>query len=101
MFDFATFAVMLGVFHSGPAEFRSGWFLESMTTQTLVIFAVRTRRIPFFRSHPSLPLTLAALGVVTVGTLLPATPPAHSFGLQPLPIGSSPRSPAGSSATSP
>ncbi|HSV67608.1 MAG TPA: magnesium-translocating P-type ATPase [Mycobacteriales bacterium] len=87
VFDLATFAVMLWVFHSGPAQFRSGWFVESLATQTLVIFAIRTRRIPFFRSHPSLPLTSAALGVVTVGALLPATPLAHSLGFQPLPGG--------------
>jgi len=87
VFDFATFAVMLWVFHSGPAQFRSGWFVESLATQTLVIFAIRTRRTPFFRSHPSLPLTLAALGVVAVGALLPATPLAHSLGFQPLPGG--------------
>jgi P-type Mg2+ transporter len=61
LFDFATFGVMLWVFHAGPALFRSGWFVESLATQTLVIFAIRTRRIPFFRSHPSLPLLLAAL----------------------------------------
>ncbi|MFJ5070006.1 magnesium-translocating P-type ATPase [Kitasatospora sp. NPDC088556] len=85
VFDFITFGVMLWVFHSGPAQFRSGWFVESLATQTLVIFAIRTRRIPFFRSHPSLPLTLSALGVVTVGTLLPATPLAHTLGFQPLP----------------
>jgi Mg2+-importing ATPase len=87
VFDFVTFAVMLWVFHSGPAQFRSGWFVESLATQTLIIFAIRTRRIPFFRSHPSLPLTLAALGVVLVGTLLPATPLAHTLGFQPLPGG--------------
>ncbi len=87
VFDFVTFGVMLWVFHSGPAQFRTGWFVESLATQTLVIFAIRTRRIPFFRSHPSLPLTLAALGVVAVGTLLPATPLAHSLGFQPLPAG--------------
>jgi Mg2+-importing ATPase len=52
-----------------------------------VIFAIRTRRIPFFRSHPSLPLTLAALSVVVVGALLPATPLAHVLGFQPLPVG--------------
>jgi Mg2+-importing ATPase len=86
VFDFATFAVMLWIFHSGPAQFRSGWFVESLATQTLVIFAIRTRRVPFFRSrHPSLPLVLAALGVVTVGALLPATPLAHLLGFQPLP----------------
>jgi len=87
VFDFATFAVMLGIFHSGPAQFRSGWFVESLATQTLVIFAIRTRRVPFFRSHPSLPLTLSAVGVVAVGALLPATPLAHTLGFQPLPAG--------------
>jgi len=87
LFDFATFAVMLWVFHSGPAQFRSGWFVESLATQTLVIFAIRTRRLPFFRSHPSLPLTLAALGAVAVGTLLPATPLAGTLGFHPLPAG--------------
>jgi Mg2+-importing ATPase len=87
VFDFATFAVMLWVFNSGPAQFRSGWFVESLATQTLIIFAIRTRRVPFFRSHPSLPLTLAALGVVAVGALLPATPLAHTLGFQPLPGG--------------
>src|SRR5450432_4770669 len=85
VFDFVTFGVMLWVFHSGPAQFRSGWFVESLATQTLVIFAIRTRRIPFFRSHPSLPLTLAALGVVIVGALLPATPLAHTLSFSPLP----------------
>jgi Mg2+-importing ATPase len=86
VFDFLTFGVMLWVFHSGPAQFRSGWFVESLATQTLVIFAIRTRRIPFFRSHPSLPLVLAALGVVAIGTALPATPLAHLLGFAPLPI---------------
>jgi Mg2+-importing ATPase len=85
VFDFITFGIMLWVFHSGPAQFRSGWFVESLATQTLVIFAIRTRRVPFFRSHPSLPLTLAALGTVTIGALLPATPLAHVLGFQPLP----------------
>ena len=63
----------------------TGWFVESLATQALVIFAIRTRTIPFFRSHPSLPLALAALGVVTVGALLPATPLAHVLGFEPLP----------------
>jgi Mg2+-importing ATPase len=50
-----------------------------------VIFAIRTRRIPFFRGHPSLPLTLATLGVVALGSVLPATPLAHVLGFSPLP----------------
>ncbi len=85
VFDLATFGVMLWVFHSGATQFRSGWFVESLATQTLIIFAIRTRRVPFFHSHPSLPLTLAALGVVTVGAVIPATPLAHTLGFQPLP----------------
>ncbi|MFF0311774.1 cation-translocating P-type ATPase [Streptosporangium sp. NPDC004379] len=85
IFDAVTFTVMLGLFHAGPPLFRTGWFVESLATQTLVIFAVRTRRVPFFRSHPSVPLLLAALGVVTAGALLPATPLAAFLGFQPLP----------------
>jgi Mg2+-importing ATPase len=86
VFDFLTFAVMLWAFHAGPAQFRSGWFVESLATQTLIIFAIRTRRVPFFRSHPSLPLTLAAVAVVGIGALLPAIPLAHALGFQPLPL---------------
>ena len=85
LFDFATFGIMLWVFHAGPALFRAGWFVESLATQTLVIFAIRTRRIPFFRSRPSVPLLLAALGVVAVGAILPASPLGHLLGFQPLP----------------
>ncbi|WP_369813642.1 cation transporting ATPase C-terminal domain-containing protein [Terrabacter sp. Soil810] len=66
---------------------RSGWFVESLATQSLVIFAIRTRTVPFFRSHPSLPLTLAALGVVLVGAVLPASPLAAPLGFAPLPGG--------------
>jgi len=86
VFDFVTFGVMLWIFHAGATEFRSGWFVESLATQALVIFAIRTRRSPFFRSHPSLPLTVAALGVVAVGSALPATPLARTLGFSPLPV---------------
>jgi Mg2+-importing ATPase len=85
IFDFLTFAIMLWVFHSGPDQFRTGWFVESRATQTLIIFAIRTRRIPFFRSRPSLSIIIAALGVATVGAVLPATPLAHVLGFAPLP----------------
>ena len=54
LFDFLTFGLMLGVLHAGPVEFRTGWFVESLATQTLIIFAIRTRRMPFFRSRPGL-----------------------------------------------
>ena len=64
---------------------NSGWFVESLATQTLVIFAIRTRKTPFFRSRPSVPLTLSASAVVLVGAVLPATPVAGALGFQPLP----------------
>jgi Mg2+-importing ATPase len=86
VFDFLTFAVLLLVMHASTAEFRSGWFVESLATQTLIIFAIRTRRTPFFRSRPSLPLTLAAIATVTVGAILPATPIARYLGFAPLPL---------------
>jgi P-type Mg2+ transporter len=87
LFDFLTFALMLGVFHAGPALFRGGWFAESLATQTLVIFAIRTRRSPFVRSRPSRPLLLAALATVAIGVALPQTPLAHLLGFAHLPLG--------------
>ncbi|MBB5978456.1 magnesium-translocating P-type ATPase [Kribbella solani] len=87
LFDFATFFVMLQLFHAGPALFRTGWFVESLATQTLVLFVIRTRRSPFTRSRPSVPLLLAALTVVAVGALLPATPLAGDLGFTALPGG--------------
>ncbi|MCV7229586.1 magnesium-translocating P-type ATPase [Mycolicibacterium komossense] len=67
LFDFLTFGLMLGVLHAGPVEFRTGWFVESLATQTLIIFAIRTRRIPFYRSRPGGILAAAAIAVVIVG----------------------------------
>ena len=85
VFDFVTFGIMLWVFHAGPVLFHTGWFVESLATQTLVIFVIRTRRIPFFRSRPSVPLVLAAFAVVIVGAVLPFTPLGHVLGFGPLP----------------
>jgi Mg2+-importing ATPase len=86
LFDFTTFALMLGVFSAGPELFRGGWFAESLATQTLVIFAIRTRRSPFTRSRPSRPLLLAALATVAVGVALPQSPLSHVLGFAHLPI---------------
>ena len=85
LFDFLTFGLMLGVLHAGPVEFRTGWFVESLATQTLIIFAIRTRRVPFFRSRPGLVLTLAAFAVVAVGVTLTVSPLAHQLGFTTLP----------------
>jgi Mg2+-importing ATPase len=85
LFDFATFAVMLWAFNAGADLFRTGWFVESLATQTLVIFVIRTRRVPFLRSRASRPLTAAALAVVAIGAVLPLTPLAGPLGMQALP----------------
>jgi Mg2+-importing ATPase len=85
LFDFVTFAIMLWGFHSGPPLFRSGWFVESLATQTLVVFVIRTRRTPFWRSRPSRAMLIAVLTVVAIGAYLPYSPFAHSLGFKPLP----------------
>ena len=87
LFDFLTFWLMLGPFHVGEARFHTGWFVESLCTQTLVIFVIRTRRVPFWRSRPSWLLAGATLGCVAVAVLLPFTPLAGSLGFEPLPWG--------------
>jgi Mg2+-importing ATPase len=84
LFDFLTFALLLRVFHAAEAEFQTGWFVESLATQVLVIFVIRTRGNPF-RSRPSLGLGLAALGAVGVAVLLPVSPFAPALGFVPLP----------------
>jgi Mg2+-importing ATPase len=86
VFDFATFALMLFAFDAVPGEFRAGWFIESIGTQTLIIFAIRTRRVPFFRSRPSVGLACASLGVVALGIFLPLSPLAAVLGFDPLPV---------------
>jgi len=85
IFDFATFGIMIWVFNAHAPLFRSGWFVESLATQSLVIFAIRTRRVPFLRSRPSKPLTITTLAVVAVGVMLPFSPIAHVLGFTPLP----------------
>jgi Mg2+-importing ATPase len=84
VYDFLTFAVLIRVFHADAAEFRTGWFVESLATQTLVIFVIRTRKSPF-RSRPSRPLVATTLAVVATGSALPFTPLAPWFGFVPLP----------------
>jgi Mg2+-importing ATPase len=86
VFDFATFGLMLFVFDAVPGEFRAGWFIESIATQTLIIFAIRTRRVPFLRSRPSPGLIVASLGVVALGIFLPLSPLAAVLGFDPLPV---------------
>ena len=85
LFDFLTFGVMLWVFQATHSLFQTGWFVESLATQTLVIFIIRTRRIPFFRSPPSAPLLITSLACVAAGALIPFSPLSSLFGFTPLP----------------
>jgi len=79
IFDFLTFYALLHLFGAGEALFQTGWFIESITTQVLVVFAIRTRR-QFFRSRPHWFLVAMALGAVAVAIALPLLPLGRWFG---------------------
>ncbi len=85
LYDFLTFFVLLHVFRFGETSFHTGWFLESLATQTLVLFVIRTAGRPW-SNRPSKPLVATTLGVVALGAVLPYTPAAATFGLAPLPL---------------
>ena len=89
IFDYTTFFVMLWVFQcwdpSRAAVFQTGWFVESLMTQTLIIHVIRTNRIPFIQSRASRPLTLTTLSIMAFGMWLPYSPMASSLGFAQLP----------------
>jgi Mg2+-importing ATPase len=84
IYDFLTFGVLLWVFRASEALFQTGWFVESLATQTLVLFVIRTAGNPL-RSRPSLPLAVTTVLVVLIGVVLPFTPLAATLGFVPLP----------------
>jgi Mg2+-importing ATPase len=84
LFDFLTFYVLLHFFRSSEALFHTGWFVESLATQTLVLFVIRTSKNPL-RSRPSRPLLATCLAVVAIGIYLPFSPLAGMLGFTPLP----------------
>jgi Mg2+-importing ATPase len=85
LYDFMTFGVMYFLFHARGSLFQTGWFVESLATQIMVIFIIRTNRMPFYKSRPGLILTVASLGAVFVAMCLPISPLAHFFEFSPLP----------------
>ena len=87
IFDFAMFAILLLGFDASHTLFRSGWFVESLATQSLAIFAIRTRRIPFLRSRPSRELLVSTLVVVAFAFWLPFSPLASTLHFTSLPLG--------------
>ena len=87
IFDYLTFFMMLYVFNcwDNPALFHTGWFVESLFTQTLIIHVIRTNKIPFLQSWASWPLIVTSIMIVTVGALLTISPLADALGFVPLP----------------
>ena len=85
IFDFLTFYVLLHFFRATQAQFHTGWFVESLATQTLVVFVIRTSKNPL-RSRPSGPLFATCLAVVAIGMYLPFSPLARVLGFTPLPL---------------
>ena len=89
LFDYATYGTMYFLFGARtPAQaalFQTGWFVESIISQTLIIHVIRTRRLAFIESRASMPLMLTSLGVCLAGALLPYSPLAGALGFVPLP----------------
>jgi len=88
LFDYLTFFMMLYVFNCwhNPALFQTGWFVESLFTQTLIIHVIRTNKIPFLQSWASWPLILSSVIIVAVGAGLTVSPLAGALGFVPLPL---------------
>jgi Mg2+-importing ATPase len=85
LFDFLTFGVLLFILKAGPSEFRTGWFIESVVSASLIVLVMRTRR-PFFKSRPSPYLLIATILVVAAALLFPATPLGRIFGFTSIPF---------------
>ena len=89
IFDYCTYALMWFVFGANSVEnqalFQTGWFVESLMTQTLIVHVIRTAKIPFIQSRASLPMLLITAIVMGIGMSLPFSPIASSLGFVPLP----------------
>jgi len=87
LFDYVTFGVLLYFFDAwnNEALFQTGWFVESLLSQTLIVHVIRTGKIPFIQSKPSFPLLVTTIGICLLGLWLPNSPFAHALGLTPLP----------------
>jgi len=86
VFDYLTFGVLLNIFHANQAFFHTGWFLESIATQTFVVFVIRTKMVPFFKSKISWQLALLIFTIVGVAILITFSEIGRSFGFIALPM---------------
>ena len=85
VFDYLTFGVLLFILHASPDQFRTGWFMESVISASIIVLVIRSRR-PFFKSRPGKYLLIATMAVVMVALIFPFTPLAEIFGFVTLPI---------------
>ncbi len=86
LFDYATFGVLLWVLGANEKAFHTGWFVESLFTQVLVVLVIRTRVSPFWRSRPSKPLLAAVLAALVAAVAIPLSPLGEVLGFAPLPL---------------
>jgi Mg2+-importing ATPase len=84
VFDYLTFGALIYILHASPTLFRTGWFVESVISASMIVLVIRTRRL-FFRSRPGKQLIAATLLVIAVTLVLPYTPLAGILGFKPLP----------------
>jgi Mg2+-importing ATPase len=85
VFDYITFGLLLLVLRSGESQFRTGWFIESVISASLIVLVIRSRK-PFFKSRPGKYLLIATLSIAVVTIILPFTPLGDVFGFSPLPL---------------
>jgi P-type Mg2+ transporter len=88
LFDIITFAVLWFWFDTAHDAklFQTGWFVESIVSQTLIVHVIRTGKVPFLQSMPSWPLLLTTIAVCIIGLWLPFSSLAHGFGMVPVPL---------------
>jgi Mg2+-importing ATPase len=84
VFDYLTFGVLLLILHATPDQFRTGWFMESVISASIIVLVIRSRR-PFFKSRPGKYLFVATIAVVIATLVFPFTPIGEIFGFIPLP----------------
>jgi Mg2+-importing ATPase len=85
VFDYLTFGVLLFILQATPDQFRTGWFMESVISASIIVLVIRSRR-PFFKSRPGRYLSVATIAIVLVTLAVPFTPVGEIFGFVPLPV---------------
>jgi Mg2+-importing ATPase len=84
VFDYLTFGILLWILHATPDQFRTGWFVESVISASIIVLVIRTKR-PFFKSLPGTYLFVATIAIVLVTLIFPFIPVRKIFGFVPLP----------------